>query len=89
MYIAAPWSTFDLTIGNGSGIPIEERAPGEVKSFAGVKTAPEEANAYNPAFDVTPAGLLTAIITETCVIESPDLEKIRDAAVEAGVLKPE
>ena len=89
MYIAAPWSTFDLTIENGSGIPIEERAPEEVKSFAGVKTTPEEANAYNPAFDVTPAGLLTAIITETCVIESPDSEKIRAAAVEAGVLKPE
>jgi methylthioribose-1-phosphate isomerase len=89
MYIAAPWSTFDLTIEDGSGIPIEERAPGEVKSFAGVKTAPDEAKAYNPAFDVTPAELLTAIITETCVIESPDAEKIRSAALEAGVLEPD
>ncbi len=89
MYIAAPWSTFDLTIENGSGIPIEERDQGEVKSFAGIRTAPDEAKAYNPAFDVTPAELLTAIITETCVIERPDVEKIRAAAREAGVLEPE
>jgi methylthioribose-1-phosphate isomerase len=89
MYIAAPWSTFDLTIMDGSGIPIEERDPEEVKSFAGVKTAPDKAKAYNPAFDVTPAGLLTAIITETCVIEGPDTGKIRAAALEAGVLEPE
>ena len=89
MYIAAPWSTFDLTIEKGFGIPIEERDPEEVKSFAGVRTAPEEAKAYNPAFDVTPAGLLTAIITETCVITTPDQGKIRAAALEAGVLKPE
>lgn len=86
MYIAAPWSTFDLSIENGSGIPIEERDPGEVKSFAGIKIAPEDAGAYNPAFDVTPADLLTALITETCVIESPDSEKIAAAAEEAGVL---
>jgi len=89
MYIVAPWSTFDLSIENGSGIPIEERDPEEVKSFAGVKTAPEEAKAYNPAFDVTPADLLTAIITETCVIESPDAEKISAAAGEAGILSAE
>ncbi len=88
MYIAAPWSTFDLTIEEGSGIPIEQRDPGEVKSFAGVKTAPEEAMAYNPAFDVTPAELITAIITETCVIKAPDAGKIRVAALEAGILKP-
>jgi methylthioribose-1-phosphate isomerase len=88
MYIAAPWSTFDLTIMDGSGIPIEERDPEEVKSFAGVKTVPDKAKAYNPAFDVTPAGLLTAIITETCVIEVPDPAKIRAAALKAGVLEP-
>ncbi len=86
MYIAAPWSTFDLSIEDGSSIPIEERDPGEVKSFAGVKTAPDEARAYNPAFDVTPAGFLTAIITETCVIESPDAKKISAAAGKAGIL---
>jgi methylthioribose-1-phosphate isomerase len=89
MYIAAPWSTFDLTLDDGSGIPIEERDPGEVKSFAGSVTAPEEAKAYNPAFDITPAGMLTAIITETCVITGPDRDKIREAAIEAGVLEPE
>ena len=89
IYIAAPWSTFDLSIENGSGIPIEERDPEEVKSFAGVRTVPEEAKAYNPAFDVTPAGLLTALITETCVIEGPDTEKIYAAARKAGILEPE
>ncbi len=89
MYIAAPWSTFDLSIENGSGIPIEERDPGEVKSFAGVKTAPDEARAYNPAFDVTPAGLLTALITETCVIDGPDAEKVSAAAAAAGILPAE
>jgi methylthioribose-1-phosphate isomerase len=89
MYIAAPWSTFDLTIRNGSGIPIEERDPEEVKSFANVRISPEGANAYNPAFDITPAGLITAIITETCVITAPGEGKILAAAGEAGLLPVE
>jgi methylthioribose-1-phosphate isomerase len=89
MYIAAPWSTFDLRIGSGADIPIEQRDPGEVKAFAGTTTAPEEAKAYNPAFDVTPAGLLSAIITETCVIEAPDGDKIMAAAAEAGLKRSE
>jgi methylthioribose-1-phosphate isomerase len=85
VYIAAPWSTFDLGIETGADIPIEKRDPEEVRSFAGVRTVPEDAGAYNPAFDVTPAGLITAIITETCVIDRPDAEKIRSAAEEAGM----
>ncbi len=84
MYIAAPWSTFDLDTASGLDIPIEERGADEVMSFAGVRTVPREAGAYNPAFDVTPAQLITAIITETCVIEHPDGEKIRAAAREAA-----
>jgi len=88
MYIAAPWSTFDLGIRSGPDIPIEMRDEAEVKTFAGVATAPAEAGAYNPAFDVTPADLVTAIITETCVIEAPDIEKIRSAARQAGLAVP-
>jgi methylthioribose-1-phosphate isomerase len=84
MYIAAPWSTFDLSVESGDEIVIEHRGEDEVKSFAGRVTAPKEAKAYNPAFDITPAEMLTAIITETCVIESPDREKIVRAAGEAG-----
>jgi methylthioribose-1-phosphate isomerase len=89
MYIAAPWSTFDLVTGDGSGIPIEQRDPSEVRHFAGVMIAPAEAKVYNPAFDVTPAGLLSAIITDTCVIEKPDREKILAAAKAAGIPRPD
>ena len=87
MYIAAPWSTFDLAIEEGSGIPIEQRDPSEIRFFAGVMTVPEETEIYNPAFDVTPSGLLSAIITDTCIIERPDRDKIMAAAKEAGVLQ--
>jgi methylthioribose-1-phosphate isomerase len=84
-YIAAPWSTFDLSVEDGSGIPIEERDSEEVTSFAGARIAPVGARAYNPAFDVTPAGLITALITETCIIRQPDAESIAAAAAEAGM----
>lgn len=79
-YVAAPWSTFDITVESGGDIPIEERAAEEVTCFAGSRTAPEEIDVYNPAFDVTPARLITAIITENGVIERPDREGIRRAA---------
>ena len=75
-YIAAPTSTFDLSIKTGDDIPIEQRAAGEVASFRGVKIAPEGADVYNPAFDVTDARNITAIITEKGVIEKPNTEKI-------------
>jgi methylthioribose-1-phosphate isomerase len=77
-YVAAPWSTFDTGLASGSLIPIEERPAGEVTQFAGVRTAPEGIRAYNPAFDRTPAGLISAIITEYGVIEGPDQGKIAD-----------
>lgn len=70
-YVAAPTSTIDAAVADGSEIPIEERSVDEVLSFAGTQTAPKEAEAYNPAFDVTPAELITAIITENGVFEPP------------------
>jgi methylthioribose-1-phosphate isomerase len=75
-YVAAPWSTFDTSLQSGAMIPIEERPADEVTRFAGVRTAHEGIGAYNPAFDRTPAGLITAIITEFGVIERPDGGKI-------------
>ena len=70
-YIAAPMSTVDLSIPDGSHIPIEERGPEEVRAFAGLPTAPAEAEVMNPAFDVTPQELVTAIITERGVLYPP------------------
>ncbi len=76
-YIAAPLSTFDFNIATGAEIPIEERSAEEVKCLQGVVTAPQEAAAFNPAFDVTPAELITGIITEYGVIKPPYLENIK------------
>jgi methylthioribose-1-phosphate isomerase len=77
-YIAAPSSTFDLSIKSGAQIPIEQRAADEVRNFAGTQTAPEGIGVYNPAFDVTEARDIAAIITEKGVIEHPSLEKISE-----------
>jgi methylthioribose-1-phosphate isomerase len=77
-YIAAPSSTFDLNIKNGAEIPIEQRSAEEVTTFAGTQTAPAGVNAYNPAFDVTEARDITAIITEKGIIEKPDAERISE-----------
>jgi len=70
-YVAAPSSTFDFDIGTGKSIPIEEREPQEVRAFAGVDTALKSVKVYNPAFDVTPNKLITAIITEKGVFKKP------------------
>jgi methylthioribose-1-phosphate isomerase len=79
-YIAAPSSTFDLSIKSGDEIPIEQRAAEEVTIFGGTpgktQIAPDGVNVYNPAFDVTDASNITAIITEKGVIEKPDTESI-------------
>src|SRR4030042_294459 len=75
-YIAAPSSTFDLSIKTGAEIPIEERSFDEIATFGQTQIAPEGINAYNPAFDVTEAKDITAIITEKGVIEKPDTNKI-------------
>ncbi|RME23713.1 MAG: S-methyl-5-thioribose-1-phosphate isomerase [Deltaproteobacteria bacterium] len=71
-YVAAPTSTVDLSLSSGKEIPIEERAAGEVTEPRGVRIAPEGVKVRNPAFDVTPAGLITAIITEQGVARGPD-----------------
>jgi methylthioribose-1-phosphate isomerase len=68
-YVAAPSSTFDLTIESGNQIPIEQRDASEIKNLFGKRTAPEGIDVYNPAFDVTPAELIAAIITERGVIQ--------------------
>ena len=67
-YIAAPSSTFDLSLASGEGIPIEQRAPEEITEGLGRRTAPLGIDVYNPAFDVTPARLIHAIITEQGII---------------------
>ena len=69
-YVAAPTSTIDLSLPDGDGIEIEERAPEEVTRFGGVPTAPGGVAAVNPAFDVTPHRYVSAIVTE-CGIASP------------------
>jgi methylthioribose-1-phosphate isomerase len=67
-YVAAPLSTIDHETADGAGIPIEERDKSEVTNFRGQATARPQTTVYNPAFDVTPAGLITAIITEEKVL---------------------
>lgn len=75
-YVAAPLSTCDFDLATGESIPIEERDPEEVKSVAGKQIAPEEVKVYNPAFDLTPNGLVTAIITEAGVALPPFEENL-------------
>jgi methylthioribose-1-phosphate isomerase len=70
-YVAAPLSTVDMTIESGDAIPIEERDPAEVTAFRGEQVAPEGAEARHPAFDVTPAANIAAIITEVGVLRAP------------------
>ena len=76
-YVAAPLSTFDATIPDGSHIPIEERAASEVTGYRKVRWAPKGVLVRNPAFDVTPADLITGIISEKGVVLNPDREGIR------------
>ncbi len=67
-YVAAPLSTFDISLQSGKEIPIEERNPEEVTHINGHRIAPEGINVFNPAFDVTPNELITAIITEEGIL---------------------
>ncbi|TVQ65102.1 MAG: S-methyl-5-thioribose-1-phosphate isomerase [Balneolaceae bacterium] len=73
-YVAAPYSTIDLQIENGNNIEIEMRSADEVSHFGEKKTAPEGIDVYNPAFDITPGELITAIITERGILK-PDYSK--------------
>ena len=74
--VAAPSSTFDLSIDSGDEIPIEERGAEEVTEGFGRRTAPEDAKVYSPAFDVTPAELIAGIITERGLIKKPTRRRI-------------
>ena len=78
-YVAAPLSTVDPDTPSGDAVVIEERAAAEVTELAGRRIAPEGAGAANPAFDVTPAALVTAIVTEAGVLEPPYEEAIARA----------
>src|SRR5262249_12367402 len=81
-YVAAPSSTFDLRIPDGSAIPIEQRDPREITHGFGKQTAPDGVKVYNPAFDVTPAELITGIITEKGLVQPVCAEKIREVIKE-------
>ncbi len=76
-YIAAPYSTVDVAMKDGSGIPIEERDGDEIRRGLGKLTAPPDVAVYNPAFDVTPHSLITGIITERGIIRKPFISNIR------------
>ena len=75
-YVAAPTNTFDLSLASGDQIPIEERDPREITHGFGRQTAPEGIDVYNPAFDVTPARLIAALITERGVIRPVTRDEI-------------
>lgn len=75
-YVAAPSSTFDMSTADGSGIPIETRDPDEIRRSFGSSIAPEGVDCYSPAFDVTPARLIRAIITERGIIEPVTAERV-------------
>jgi len=83
-YVAAPISTFDAKAASGADIPIEERAADEVTTLAGKATAPDGIGVYNPAFDVTPASLIGAIITERGVARAPFGDSIRQLMLNAA-----
>ncbi len=70
-YVAAPYTTFDLSLADGGGIPIEERDPEEIRRGFGRMTAPDGIRFYNPAFDVTPAELITGFITDRGILKPP------------------
>jgi len=82
-YVAAPITTLDLTLASGAEIPIEERDPSEVTHIRDHQLAPDGISVQNPAFDVTPNELITAIITDRGVAEAPfeaSLRKLCDSA---------
>jgi methylthioribose-1-phosphate isomerase len=87
-YVLAPTSTLDLTLDNGAQIPIEERDPAEVTRGFGKLTAPEQAQVYAPAFDVTPAELISAIICEHGVARADYRRSLRHMAAAAATTAP-
>jgi methylthioribose-1-phosphate isomerase len=87
LYVAAPTSTFDLSLASGQGIPIEKRDPREITHGFGKQTVPDGMKVYNPAFDVTPASLITGIITERGVVEPVNETTIRQKIGPGRVLE--
>jgi methylthioribose-1-phosphate isomerase len=91
-YVAAPMSTVDLACPSGAHIPIEERAPREVTHVLDRQIAPSGIRVANPAFDVTPNELVSAIITERGIARAPyDRSLVRldaDRAIERGAVRP-
>jgi methylthioribose-1-phosphate isomerase len=83
-YVAAPLSSFDFSLQTGDGIPIEERDSCEVAAFGGQIVAPAGVDVFNPAFDVTPHELVTAIITERGVLRPPFCTAIASIQKEKG-----
>jgi len=79
-YVAAPISTLDLSLKTGEEIPIEERDGREITHIGATQLGPEGVHVHNPAFDVTPADLITAIITDKGVARAPYLDSLRELA---------
>jgi len=77
-YVAAPTSTFDLSLATGDEIPIEERDPREITHPLGRQAAPDGVQVYNPAFDVTPARLIKALICEKGIIEPVTTQRVAE-----------
>jgi methylthioribose-1-phosphate isomerase len=82
-YVCAPLSSFDPSLERGDQIPIEERAAEEITETFGARTAPDGVRVYNPAFDITPARLVSGIVTEVGLIEAPNEERIAAALARA------
>jgi methylthioribose-1-phosphate isomerase len=85
-YVAGPLSSFDPATPTGASIVVEERDPDEVRRFAGALSAPPDVAVWNPAFDVTPAALIDAFVTEVGVLEPPFGESIRRALASGGAV---
>ncbi|MHA6624987.1 S-methyl-5-thioribose-1-phosphate isomerase [Pseudonocardia sichuanensis] len=88
--VAAPWSTVDLATPGGAAIAIEERPAAEVTGFGGIASAPAGTRAFNPAFDVTPARLIDAVVTERGVVEPrahPDMSVLAGADQPLGTTR--
>jgi methylthioribose-1-phosphate isomerase len=78
-YVAAPLSTVDFSLKDGTGIPIEQRDRAEIYQVGTTTLCPRDVNFYNPAFDVTPAALITAIITEKGAVTPAELIFLQDS----------
>jgi methylthioribose-1-phosphate isomerase len=87
-YVACPLSTIDVSIASGNEIPIEERSPDEVLGFRESRWAAEGVSVRNPSFDVTPAELVTALITEKGIVHEPNKLKISDLFASTTKLSP-